>query len=161
LLGQTKDNIITNNDFDRTENFQWWASAIFMDYGSAHNQIIGNDYTDIPLWNSALLFVPGTVGNYARENKFPLSPGPTVCDMIVDLGENNLLNWQACESNQSSAAHAAAIERFNDMHPYLAPMLDGKGIHSFEFICYDGLDNDMDGLADCADSDCAEDPACQ
>jgi hypothetical protein len=28
-------------------------------------------------------------------------------------------------------------------------------------VCGDGLDNDLDGDADCADSDCASDPGCK
>jgi cysteine-rich repeat protein len=34
-------------------------------------------------------------------------------------------------------------------------------IEGVETACDDGLDNDLDGLVDCADPDCAQDPACE
>lgn len=42
---------------------------------------------------------------------------------------------------------------------YLPPPPGGGG--GSELSCNDGLDNDGDGYTDCADADCAADPACQ
>ena len=70
------------------------------------------------------------------------------CSDYVDKGSCN--NDPACEwvgSPKSGSCQDAAV--CNPTEP------------TSEVSCGDGVDNDCDGMTDCADADCSDDPVCQ
>ena len=47
-----------------------------------------------------------------------------------------------------------------DSNTYLCKSSGGEGGGSSNEVCFDGIDNDNDGMIDCADSNCMSDPFC-
>ncbi len=70
---------------------------------------------------------------------------------IDDLGNLGLNYWITVSDNTSWPTPSQFIMRF---YPQPVDMLPPSE------ICSDGIDNDLDGLTDCADDDCASDIAC-
>jgi parallel beta helix pectate lyase-like protein len=101
---------ITNNKFIDVSSF---GAAIALSGGSSGNTVQQNDFKDsnLPGWTTTSLDGPGAVflqnttqNNYVFEMKFSNNIGKTLCEMILDLGNNTIHNWQACENlgNKSS-----------------------------------------------------------
>jgi len=95
---------ITNNKFIDVSSF---GAAIALSGGSTWNTIQQNDYKDsnLPGWTAtspdgagAVYLNPSTLNNNIFEIKFPNNQGNTLCEMILDLGNNTIQNWQACEN---------------------------------------------------------------
>jgi hypothetical protein len=58
-----------------------------------------------------------------------------------------------CDSASNATVDGAFASYFAQVAPFLAPSSASEN-------CTDGIDNDGDGAADCADPDCAANPAC-
>jgi len=61
-----------------------------------------------------------------------------------------------CDAVNNATVDGALAYYFGSVAPYI----DNGGGPGTETNCTDGIDNDLDGLTDCADPDCASDPAC-
>ena len=62
-----------------------------------------------------------------------------------------------CDNTNNATVDGAFAFYYASVQPFLAP---GGGCVPTTEVCTDGVDNDCDGAIDCADSDCATDPAC-
>jgi len=60
-----------------------------------------------------------------------------------------------CDHVNNATVDGAFAFYFTSVQPFL-----GTGCTPTAEICTDGVDNDCDGLTDCADSNCSTDPAC-
>lgn len=63
----------------------------------------------------------------------------------------------ACDHTNNATVDGALAFYYSSVQPFLNP---GTGCTPSPETCTDGIDNDCDGATDCADSDCATDPAC-
>lgn len=70
---------------------------------------------------------------------------------IDDLGNLGLNYWITIEDNTAWPTPNQFVMRFFPQPVATLPPIE---------VCSDGIDNDLDGLLDCADSDCAADVAC-
>ncbi len=61
-----------------------------------------------------------------------------------------------CDAANNWTVDGALAYYWNSVAPYLDPV----GCTPVPEVCTDGVDNDCDNAVDCADSDCAGDPAC-
>jgi len=113
---------ITNNKFVNISSFR---AAIALSGGSTWNTVHHNDYKDsnLPGWTTTSPDGPGAVflqntthNNYIFEMKFPNNK--TLCEMILNLGDNSIHNWQACENlgNKSSLNQKANQTDINLKH---------------------------------------------
>ena len=94
---------ITKNKFVDISSF---GAAIFLRSEANENTIFKNDFKDsnLPGWTTtspdgpgAILLRSDTQNNYIFEMEFPKNEEITLCEMILDNGNNNIENWEACE----------------------------------------------------------------
>lgn len=99
---------ITNNKFIDISSF---GAAIALSGGSTWNTVRQNDYKDsnLPGWTTTSPDGPGAVflqttthNNYIFEMKFPNNKN--LCEMILNLGDNSIHNWQACENFETKSS---------------------------------------------------------
>ena len=65
----------------------------------------------------------------------------------------------ACAAEKNATVDGAFAHYFDQVSEFLDPS-DPSPCSPSPEVCDDGIDNDCDGSADCADPDCSEDPAC-
>jgi Thermolysin metallopeptidase, alpha-helical domain/Thermolysin metallopeptidase, catalytic domain/Bacterial pre-peptidase C-terminal domain len=112
--------------------------------------------------------------NGATAMKFVISGGTGDADLYVRFGAPPTLttydcrpytsgNSETCEFNPAqSGTYYVMINAFAAYSGVtLTVSAANGGGPTTETSCTDGVDNDGDGAVDCADSDCAADPACQ
>jgi len=63
----------------------------------------------------------------------------------------------SCDEINNATVDGAFAYYYSSVQPYLAP---GGGCVPVTEVCTDGVDNDCDGLIDCADPDCSAAPSC-
>ncbi len=73
-------------------------------------------------------------------------------------------NWTAGGESQTytyeSGSYFIQVAGYESTGTY-ALTIDVERAATFETDCFDGIDNDLDGLLDCADDDCGIEPACE
>ncbi|MEC9477126.1 MAG: hypothetical protein VX764_08820 [Planctomycetota bacterium] len=92
------------------------------------------------------------VGHFAARLEFDLVPGAVTADVThVNLTVRHITSGQVMFDETFNR---------NEVDPANPTATSCGGAAGFEEICTDGLDNDNDGSADCADLDCAPSFAC-
>ena len=101
--GGVQNAVVFENKFINSENYI--AAAILLANGTDGNSIYRNDYQDsnLPGWTSTSPNGPGAIflnqtsnDNIIHEMKFPKNL--SLCQMILDIGNNKIHNWQPCEN---------------------------------------------------------------
>ncbi len=94
---------ITNNTFSDISSF---GTAVGLSGASSWNTVFQNDFREsgLPGWSTETPGGPGAVWlrgdthhNEVFEMKFPGGNGTSFCNMIMDLGDNTVKNWEMCE----------------------------------------------------------------
>lgn len=108
VLWNVENASVTNTSFVDCNSF---LSSIGV-FGASNCSITKNDYrfSQSPGWTEnssgpgAVFLNVSASENYIHEMKFP--PGLTICDMVIDYGNNNTIhNWQSCQNtNQNRIA---------------------------------------------------------
>jgi vibriolysin len=110
--------------------------------------------------------------NGATAMKFVISGGTGDADLYVRFGAPPTLtayhcrpyssgNNETCEFNPTqSGTYYVMIQPYSAFSGLTLTVSAAGGSSPTETSCTDGVDNDGDGAADCADSDCAADPVC-
>jgi len=99
LFVNVSNSNISNNRF---ENVQSSVAAIILGGSSNKNTVTNNHYekSNLPGWTidtpngpGAVLLGGGTFNNFISETHFPKGFNLTLCDMILDFGQNEIKNW--------------------------------------------------------------------
>jgi len=112
----------------------------------SNNNVTNNTYIGIVLGPISSVYKNTLNSNFVCGNGYQVVPeSPGLEGDVYDNGNNNTWINTTCDVDSSKTGIC----------------INPCPLSTNETSCDDGIDNDNDGLIDCEDPDCADDPACQ